>query len=101
MPGVDSTADDKRAFIRMKLDSTVVLEPKAGSETYEGMCKDISGVGLLVATEAPLKEGDELVVRIKPLDKKSSEFSASATVNRITSNDTERLLALSIDEIFD
>ncbi|MGI9295091.1 MAG: PilZ domain-containing protein [Pseudomonadales bacterium] len=101
MSTVDSTADDKRAFIRMKLDSSVVLEPTAGSETYEGMCKDISGVGLLVATEAPLEQGDKLTVRIKPLDAKSSEFSASATVNRITNSNGERLLALSIDEIFD
>ncbi len=101
MPGVDSTADDKRAFIRMKLDSTVILEPAEGTETYRGKCKDISGVGLLVATDAPLKEGDKLIARIKPLDEKSSEFSASATVNRITSNESERLLALSIDEIFD
>lgn len=101
MSSVDSTADDKRAFIRMKLDSTVILAPEAGSETYEGMCKDISGVGLLVATEAPLEQGDKLTLRIKPLDKKSSEFAASATVNRISHSGGERLLALSIDEIFD
>lgn len=101
MPGVDTTADDKRAFIRMKLDSTVILEPAEGSETYEGMCKDISGVGLLIRTDAPLKEGDKLVVRIKPLDKKSSEFAASASVNRITGSGADRHLALSIVEIFD
>ncbi len=101
MSGVDTTADDKRAFIRMKLDSTVILEPAEGSKTYKGTCKDISGVGLLVTTDAPLKEGDKLVVRIKPLDKKSSEFAASTSVIRITGSAAERQLALSIDEIFD
>ncbi len=101
MSTVDFTADDKRAFIRMKLDSTVTLEPTASSETYEGAGRDISGVGLLVASEAPLERGDKLTVRIKPLEKNSSEFVASATVKRISHSDGERVLALSIDEIFD
>lgn len=101
MADLNSTTDDKRAFIRMKLDSTVVLEPAQDSENYEGICKDISGVGMLIASDAPLNMGDKLVVRIRPLDKKSSEFSASATVNRINDSGKERLLALTIDEIFD
>ena len=98
MSSTDSAAENRRAFIRMKLNSQVVLQAFDESDSYTGTCRDMSGAGLLIATDAPFKVGDKTKVRI---NSKGSEIVYHTTVNRITNDEGEQRLALSIDEILD
>ncbi len=98
MSTTDPAAENKRAFIRMKLSSQVVLQAFDESESYTGTCRDMSGAGLLIASDAPFQVGEKTKVRI---DSKGSEIVYHTTVKRITTEDNEQRLALSIDEILD
>lgn len=98
MSSTDSAAENKRAFIRMKLSSQVILQAFDESGSYTGTCRDMSGGGLLIATDAPFKVDDKAKVKI---DSKGSEIVYHTTVKRITTDEGEQRLALFIDEILD
>ncbi len=91
------SSENKRAFIRLKLNSKVTLEASNG-EQFEGRCEDMSGAGLMVASDAAVAVGDELVARI---ESKGSVIVYHTTVKRIVDADGKRKLALSIDNILD
>lgn len=99
---MNSTSDNKRAYIRLKLNSIVRLQTNGGATEHEGRCIDMSGAGLMVVTDAPLSVGDVAVARI---ESKGTDIVYNITVRRVVeaadSPDGERRLALVIDEILD
>lgn len=97
MSATNMDIENKRSFIRMKLRSDVELRAIDSDTSYDGSCKDLSGSGLLILTDAPFAVGDALHVAITA---KGSTVNYHASVARIVEEDG-RALALSITEILD
>jgi hypothetical protein len=93
----ERTYNEKRDFIRMKINSAVVINHQ-GTE-YKGVCKDLSGAGMSVATQESLTVGDKVQVSIETQDDSHLPFNATASVSRVDSNDGGYLIGLSIVEI--
>lgn len=98
MNSASQAADNKRAFIRLKLNSKVVLQAQGDEQEFEGRCTDMSGAGLMVISDAPLSVDQAVIARI---ESKGSEIVYHTTVKRIEEADGQRKLALAIDEILD
>lgn len=89
---------EKRTFIRMRVDTPVSLTMTNDEQaSYEAVCKDLSGAGMLVQLDQQLPLGAELNVRIKS---GKNPFSALAEVARIkTSSSGDYIHGLKIKEI--
>lgn len=71
---------EKRGFIRMRIDTPVQVTH--GTERFTARCKDLSGSGMLLATERPVAVGTELEVSIEQDAANRQPFRATATVIR-------------------
>jgi hypothetical protein len=60
----DRIYDEKRNFIRMKVDTVVSFTRLDGKERYEGRCRNLSGAGMLLETDKKLTIGDRLKVTV-------------------------------------
>jgi len=49
--------NEKRDFIRMKVETSVVLTLEGSNQQVEGLCKDLSGTGMLIEVSDEIKEG--------------------------------------------
>lgn len=49
--------DEKRDFIRMKVDTEIILSPNDSDANVSGYCKDLSGTGMLIEVNEALSEG--------------------------------------------
>lgn len=56
--------DEKRNFIRMKVDTRISFTKIDGRERYEARCRNLSGTGMLLETEKKLSMGERLRVTI-------------------------------------
>jgi len=90
--------DEKRDFIRMKVSTPITIQ--ADGETVEGLCRNLSGSGLLVEAAQRLEPGSRAEVHITPGDS-HSDFRASATVNRVEPVEGGYRMGLAIDTIHD
>lgn len=97
MASIDRSYNEKRDFIRMKINSPVAITCKGKS--YLGVCKDLSGAGMLVETEDTFEIGAELDVSIEQKGDTHLPFHASTTVSRVEPIDDKYLVGLSINEI--
>lgn len=59
-----SNYEEKRNFIRMKVDTMVTFTKADGKDRYEGRCRNLSGAGMLLETQKKLEMGDRLKVTI-------------------------------------
>ena len=88
---------EKRTFIRMKVDTPVLLTNTETSDTYNAICKDLSGAGMLVEVKEQIPLGSKLLVEIKS---GKTPFSALAEVARIkTSSSGNYIHGLKLHEI--
>lgn len=93
---------EKRNFIRMKIDTPadVTLSNAAGS--LRGICRDLSGGGMLIETKTQLDIGSELQVTLESSHASSPMLKARAQVARIKTNPSGTfILGLEILEIVD
>lgn len=92
--------DEKREFIRMKVDTPVLITLLDGSNTVvKGKCKDLSGAGMLLDAEAALEIGVSVSMAISS---GRSPFEATGEVARCTPNaDGSFKLGLKVNEILD
>lgn len=94
---------EKRNFIRMRVETPVEISLHNGEELHEGTCVDLSGGGLLVEMQTLLPVGTKLEVNIASSHGHSPMLRAKATVTRIVSqpDSVERpcKLGLEIDEV--
>lgn len=51
---------EKRDFIRMKIDTTITLNMKDKQKSITGVCKDLSGTGMLIEVDEAIGKGTEL-----------------------------------------
>lgn len=97
MASIDRSYNEKRDFIRMKINSPVSIN--CGDDSILGVCKDLSGAGMLVETEKTLPVGAELEVSIEQKGETHLPFHATATVSRVEPVDDKFLVGLSIIQI--
>ncbi|WP_188150322.1 PilZ domain-containing protein [Teredinibacter waterburyi] len=77
---------EKRNFIRMKVDTPVSMQVQSGSDSYEGICRDLSGGGLLVELDTALPMGTEVEVTIASSHGHNPMLKAKAVVSRVESH---------------
>ncbi len=77
----DKNHDEKRDFIRMKIDSEVIVWHD-GKE-YQATCKDLSGSGMLLETNTAFPLGESLDVLIQQKGSNHDPFNATAEVSRV------------------
>ena len=76
--------EEKRSFIRMRVDTMVTFTKLEGKERYEGRCRNLSGAGMLLETEKKLEIGDRLKVTIPSEGPEFSPLDAVVEVVRVT-----------------
>ena len=84
MTSTSQAYDEKRIFIRMKVDTPIIitLTGDDSNKEIEAICKDLSGDGMLVEINEQLPLGAEVAVRIKS---GKNPFTATGEVTRIKS----------------
>lgn len=98
MSVADRSYQEKRDFIRMKVTSAMTI--KHAGQTYEAVCKDLSGAGLLAECEQAFSLGDELEVLIPQKGETHQAFNALVEVSRADQiSDNQYSLGLSIKNI--
>lgn len=75
--------NEKRNFIRMKIDTMITFSIVGGSERYEGKCKNLSGNGMLIETEKKLKLGDNVSIVVPSENSEFANLNATAEVLRV------------------
>ena len=90
---------EKRGFIRLRVDTPVQVQ--MGAERFTAVCKDLSGSGMLMATERKLPLGAELDIRIEQEGDNRLPFHASAKVARVEDEGDGYIIGLAITGIHD
>lgn len=94
--------DEKRNFIRMRVDTPASVALARGDEQYSGTCVDLSGGGLLVKLKEKISIGTQLTVKIESDHGHSPMLSARTTVTRAEDSKDENgdyEIGLEIDEL--
>jgi hypothetical protein len=100
MSPIDRSYNEKRDFIRMKINSPVNIS-HAG-KIYKGICKDLSGAGMLIETNQLFAVGDEVDISIEQKAENHLPFNAKAEVSRIDAGaDDKHIVGLAITHIAD
>lgn len=74
--------NDQRSYHRMELD--VPIEIKKGTVVVKGICKDLSGTGMLITfDDTALKTGDEVHIKLDTDDERFPPLDADATLLRV------------------
>ena len=84
MDNIHKSYTEKRDFVRMKLNTEVSLLLTNPERELTGICRDLSGAGILIELEEPLPIGTKCTVVIKSAYEKLKEpdFKALIEVNR-------------------
>jgi len=92
--------DEKRSFIRMKINTPVQVIQ--GEERFTARCKDLSGSGMLLQSDRELPLGAQVEVHIAQEGDNRLPFNASAQVVRVNAvNPSGFILGLAIKAIHD
>lgn len=92
--------DEKRNFIRMKINTPVQVQ--CGGERFTARCRDLSGSGILLQSDRELTLGTEVEIHIDQEGDNLLPFDASAQVVRVDAmNPSGYILGLSIKAIHD
>ena len=98
MSSIDKSYNEKRDYIRMRINSAVHIR-QAGNE-YEGICKDLSGAGMLVETNQAFEIGSTLEISIDQKVETHLPFNATAEVSRVDeAPDSNYIIGLAITQI--
>ncbi|MGH1472125.1 MAG: PilZ domain-containing protein [Cellvibrionaceae bacterium] len=102
MDRTNRSYNEKRNFIRMKIDTPADVIIDGKGESFKGICRDLSGGGMLIETETTLEIGLELVVRLASHHEASPMLKARVQVARVLeSRDGKYTLGLEILEMLD
>lgn len=74
---------EKRNFIRMKIDTPASVDISDHSQSYAGICRDLSGGGMLVELDNPLPIGTEVEVTVSSAHGHAPMLQAEAIVARV------------------
>lgn len=94
---------EKRNFIRMRVDTPIRMVLESDGQTLEGKCRDLSGGGLLVELPTALPVGTRGRVSIQSTHGHSPMLQATVIVNRVEAqlDTTEQpcLVGMEIEEM--
>lgn len=94
---------EKRNFIRMKIDTPADVELLDGDTKAQGICRDLSGGGMLVELDSALPVGAEVRVRISSGHGHAPMLEALTEVTRVVaqpgSESSPCLLGLEIKDV--
>lgn len=83
----EKTYEEKRGFVRMRLDTLVTFTIKGkGEQSYHGNSYDLSASGFKMTTEDKPDVGDEIELIMNPGDHKLPPFIAEGQVVRCDSD---------------
>ena len=103
MSSANRNYQEKRGFIRMKIDTPAHIELKDHEQVYQGVCRDLSGGGMLIEMDTALPVGTCLKVRITSAHGHAPMLEAETVVSRILSHPSDTsefcLLGLEITEL--
>lgn len=100
MSAYDRSYTEKRNFIRMMVNSPVNIT--YANRNYQGICKDLSGAGMLIETEDTFEIGAELEVTIQQKGDNHLPFNALVKVARVqTAQPGIQVIGLNIEEILE
>lgn len=88
--------DEKREFIRMKVDTPVTITAVDTKQSLNGLCKDLSGTGMLLSVEGELALGQSVEVSITS---GKNPFVAAAEVVRVEAQSDNYIIGLKINNI--
>ncbi|MFT7558739.1 MAG: c-di-GMP-binding flagellar brake protein YcgR [Flavobacteriales bacterium] len=74
---------EKRNFIRMKVDTAITIKIVGEDDSYNGICRDLSGGGMLVELATALPIGTHVEVYIESSHGHSPILKAKAEITRI------------------
>lgn len=77
--------EEKRNFIRMKVDTPVTIRGEALLDEITGICRDLSGGGLLVEVESTLPVGTVVDICIASQHSHSPILKARVEICRVIS----------------
>lgn len=86
------TYDEKRDFIRMKVDTEIILTINDSNEKISGYCRDLSGTGMLIEVERELKEGADCQTTLASTNSAFPSLDASIKVLRCTPIEDNKFL---------
>lgn len=93
---MDRMYDEKREFIRMKVDTPVTVTLLESKQSINGLCKDLSGTGMLLAMDEALPLGQNVEVSITS---GKNPFVAVAEVARVDEQASGYTIGLKIQNI--
>lgn len=102
MNRVSQNEDDKRDFIRMKIDTPAEVIIHSKGKRLKGICRDLSGGGMSIETRIGLHIGTELEVKLSSNYGENPMLRARAQVARVQRSQSGRFtLGLEILEMLD
>lgn len=93
--------EEKRNFIRMKVEAPVHITLTVENRTVDGVCRNLSGAGMLAEVEDALPMGAEVLVHIPPADSKTVSFRAEGVVARVDQLEKGYMLGINISQVLD
>ena len=81
----DREHNEKRNFIRMRIDAVITFSVEGKAEKYTGRCKNISGAGILIETDKKLDIGTRLEVTVPSESPDIDNLDAIVEVMRVES----------------
>ena len=85
MNSIDRNYQEKRNYIRMKVDTPVSVKVESADTLLNGVCKDLSGGGMLVELNSALPVGAEAYVEIASGHGHAPMLKAKTRVSRVES----------------
>ena len=82
MDSTQKTYQEKRNFIRMKVETPASVSVSSGDEVLAGICKDLSGGGMLIELPKPLPLDSTVEVEIASSHGHAPILKAKARVTR-------------------
>ena len=90
MSKMDRDYTEKRDFIRMRLETSVIL--LHGGQSIEALCHDLSSTGMRLEADCQVQLGDQVKVLISSGHTELKELVSDAQVVRITPTASGRLM---------
>ena len=97
---LDREYSEKRNFIRMQVNTPVKVNLAGEEFSYEGICRDLSGGGMLLTIEHEIPLNTELKVTVISEHGHSPMLEANCSVARLEPGpDSSYLLGLEIQQV--
>ncbi|MEO0443280.1 MAG: PilZ domain-containing protein [Pseudomonadota bacterium] len=97
---LDREYDEKRNFIRMQVNTPVKVSLANEQSSYNGICRDLSGGGMLLAMDQEVLLNTELTVSVISEHEDGAVLEANCSVARVEPGpNSSYMVGLEIQEI--